>query len=129
MTIDARTFETLVQQAFAELPEVYREACRDLVIRSPDLPSAATSAALELDDPYQLLGLYHGINLAQKSVLDLAPMPDMVEIYRLPIAAYAAANGFAIETVVRHVLIHEIGHHFGFSDDDMEAIEARSAVD
>lgn len=117
-------FQRLVEAAFAELPEEFREACRDVAIRVEPLPDAEVLAALELHDGYQLLGLYHGINLAQKSVLDVAVQPDMVFIYRLPIIAYAQATHRQLADVVRHVLTHELGHHFGFSDADMEAIEA-----
>jgi predicted Zn-dependent protease with MMP-like domain len=72
------------------------------------------------------LGLYHGINLAKKSTFDVQILPNEVIIYREAIAAYAAARGYALQDVVRHVLIHEIGHHFGFSDADMEAIERQA---
>ena len=79
-----------------------------------------------MDDPYELLGLYHGTPLVKKDSMELPATPDMVDIYRLPIIEYAMAEGQSLETVVTHVLVHEIGHHFGFSDDDMEAIEARA---
>ncbi|MGY9002764.1 MAG: metallopeptidase family protein, partial [Rhodospirillales bacterium] len=72
---------------------------------------------------YDLLGLYQGISLDQKSVSDPVPDMDMIFLYRQPILDYAEQTGEAVIRVVRHVLIHEIGHHFGFSDDDMERIE------
>ena len=122
--MQATRFEALVQAAFGELPEPFREACRDLAIRVEPFADAETLRALELEDPGELLGLYHGINLARKSVLDLPGPPDMVLIYRWPIIAYAEANGLPVENVVRHVLVHEIGHHFGLSDADMASIES-----
>lgn len=124
--MNAAHFEKLVEEAFEGLPDEFREACKGVAIRAEPLPDAETLAALELTNPYQLLGLYHGVSLARKSVFDLPMQPDMVFIYRLPIIAYARAEGYALRDVVRHVLIHEIGHHFGLSDADMEAIEASS---
>jgi predicted Zn-dependent protease with MMP-like domain len=124
--VDEAKFDELIALAFEELPATYREACRGLAIRSEALPSPETLAALELDNPYELLGLYHGLNLARKSTFAISTEPDVILIYRLPILAYADASRFELADVVRHVLIHEIGHHLGFSDDDMEAIEARS---
>lgn len=119
-------FQALVEQAFAELPEEFRQACRGVAIRAVPFADAETLAALGLVDRYELLGLYHGINLAQKSVMDLPTQPDMVFLYREPIIAYAHAMHSPLADVVRHVLIHELGHHFGFSDEDMEAIETRA---
>jgi predicted Zn-dependent protease with MMP-like domain len=117
-------FQRLVEAAFAELPAEFREACHDVAIRVEPLPDAEVLAALEMHDGYELLGLYHGINLAQKSVFDVSVQPDMVFLYRLPIIAYAKATHRPLAVVVRHVLTHELGHHFGFSDADMDAIEA-----
>ena len=123
MTTSEQEFEELVQVAYDDLPDTYREACKDLVIRTEALPSSETMAALDLLDPYELLGLYHGINLARKSILDLPTMLDIVVVYRLPILAYSRTNGITLQSVVSNVLVHEIGHHFGLSDDDMAAIE------
>ncbi|MGF1650113.1 MAG: metallopeptidase family protein [Hyphomicrobiaceae bacterium] len=117
-------FLALAQEAFDALPEPFRAACEGVAILTPDLPDATTLAAMEIEDPYDLLGLYSGVARPFKSVLQAPDGPDMVMVYRLPVLAYAEDEGFAIADVVRHVLIHEIGHHLGFSDDDMEAIEA-----
>jgi predicted Zn-dependent protease with MMP-like domain len=83
-------------------------------------------SALHHAIPYQLLGLYHGISLTRKSIFNLQLLPNEVLIYREAITAYAATKGHALRDVVRHILIHEIGHHFGFSDADMEAIERQA---
>lgn len=116
-------FGRMVEQAFEELPTEYREACKDLSIRVEELASTEVMSALHLTDPHQLLGLYHGISLAKKTTFQVQMLPNEVLIYREAITAYAAARGYALRDVVRHVLVHEIGHHFGFSDADMEAIE------
>ena len=119
-------FDTLVAQAFQDLPEVYRDACRGLGIRSEPQASSEVLSALEITNPFELLGLYHGINLTQKSVFDLPSLPDEVILYRGAIMAYARATGRPLAEVVTHVLVHEIGHHFGFSDADMDLIERSS---
>lgn len=116
-------FEALVEQTFDALPEVYRNACAGLGIRTESEASGDILQALGISDPSELLGLYHGINLTQKSVLDLPSLPDEVILYREPIISYARATGRPLMEVVNHVLVHEIGHHFGFSDADMELIE------
>lgn len=118
-------FEANVQAAFEALPETYREACKGIAIQAPSLPSTETLNALGLSDPLELLGLYHGISLTRKSLYDLPTQPDVVLIYRLPILAYAHARGLPVQEVIQHVLVHEIGHHFGFSDSEMEEIESR----
>jgi len=123
LQISEQDFEALVERAFEALPEVYREACRDLAIRTEPQASTEVLVALEIADPFELLGLYHGISLTQKSTFALPGLPDEVIIYRDPIVAYAKKSGLALSDTVRHVLIHEIGHHFGFTDADMERIE------
>ena len=126
MTISEDAFDRMVQQAFEELPTEYREACSDLTIRTEPLAGPELMSALHISNPYQLLGLYHGVNLAKKSNFQVQLLPNEVLIFREAISAYAAGRGNALQDVVRHVLIHEIGHHFGFSDADMEAIERQA---
>ncbi|MGI9410834.1 MAG: metallopeptidase family protein [Hyphomicrobiaceae bacterium] len=123
MTKSETDFDTIVERAFEELPDVYRDACRGLAIRTEPHASGDVLAALEVANPHELLGLYHGINLMQKSVSDLPSLPDEVILYRDPIMSYARATGRSLNEVITHVLVHEIGHHFGFSDADMELIE------
>ncbi len=117
-------FLALAQRAFDDLPEGFRAACEGVAILTPDFATDDTLRALDIPEPYGLLGLYHGVARPLKSVFDVPGQPDMVCVYRLPVLAYARERELPIAQVVRHVLIHEIGHHMGFSDDDMEAIEA-----
>jgi predicted Zn-dependent protease with MMP-like domain len=115
--------EALAQRAFDALPAAFRRHLRSLVIRVEDFPDPDTQTALRLESPFTLLGLYHGVALPHKSVSDPQPHVDMIFLYRRPILAYCRATGEDLAEVVRHVLIHEIGHHFGFSDADMARIE------
>jgi predicted Zn-dependent protease with MMP-like domain len=88
-----------------------------------DFPDDETLEEMDCESPFDLLGLYRGVNLAQKSTYDTPDDLDMIYLYRRPILDYWCDSGEDLAEVVKHVLIHEIGHHFGFSDDDMERIE------
>ncbi|MDX2263889.1 MAG: metallopeptidase family protein [Hyphomicrobiales bacterium] len=115
----------IAQQAFDSLPERFRRAAEGVVIRVEHWPDNETLKTMNIASVFGLLGLYHGVALPFKSVLDAPTAADMVTLYRAPMIAYARQTGEPLEDVVRHVLVHELGHHFGFSDEDMEAIEAR----
>jgi predicted Zn-dependent protease with MMP-like domain len=118
-------FEALAAKAYARLPADFRALCEDLVIRVDDFPTPEVLAHMGLRSPYDLLGLFQGIGLPfRPEVTGL--MPNMIWLYRRPILAYWSQGEDSLEAIVTHVLVHEIGHHFGFSDDDMEAIEARA---
>lgn len=121
---DIAAIETMAKRAFDAIPDVLREQVQDVAFHVLDLPDRETCEAMELDSPYDLLGLYQGIPIDQRSVLDVSPHVDMIFLYRLPLIDYAEAEGADIFDVVRNVLIHEIGHHFGFSDEEMETIES-----
>jgi predicted Zn-dependent protease with MMP-like domain len=118
-------FERLAQETWDGLPKDFRDIVGNLVIQVTDFADRDTLNHLRIGSRYGLLGLYHGVGLPFKSVLDVRYGPDMIFLYRLPILRFAEADGESVDSVIRHVLIHEIGHHFGFSDDDMEAIEAQ----
>lgn len=118
--------EAIAREAYACIPAELRGFLNDVVIQVQDFPDDETMEALECDSPFELLGLYHGIDLGNKSVLESAQAVDMIFLYRRPILDYWCESGEDLSHVVRHVLIHEIGHHFGFSDDDMERIEAEA---
>ena len=115
--------EALAARALAEIPDRFKQELGPLVIRVEELPDAETAAAMDLDSPFDLLGLYRGVALPHKSISDPRPEIDMIFLYRRPILDYWCETGDDLFDIVRHVLIHEIGHHFGFSDEDMERIE------
>jgi predicted Zn-dependent protease with MMP-like domain len=119
-------FEALATDAWDRLPSEFRGLCRDVVIRVEDLAEDEALDELGLDSPFDLMGLYKGISLDRKSVMHQATEPDMVFLYRRAILDYWSEGDEALGHLVTHVLIHEIGHHFGLSDADMEAIEAEA---
>jgi predicted Zn-dependent protease with MMP-like domain len=116
-------FEVLAGEVFARLPEKFRDLCEGLVIRVDDLPTDEVLDDLGIESDLDLLGLFQGVGLPFRSESAPVQMPNMIWLYRLPILNYWAENDETLGAVVAHVLVHEIGHHFGFSDDDMEAIE------
>lgn len=115
--------ETLAQQALATIPKELRRHVGDVAIHVEDFPDAETEEEMGLESPFDLLGLYRGVALPRRSVLAQRSDVDMIFLYRRPLLDYWCETGEDLAAVVRHVLIHEIGHHFGFSDDDMERIE------
>ena len=118
--------ESLAQEALASLPDAFRRQTDGLVIRVEDFPDEETEDEMELESPFDLLGLYRGVSLEHKSVLDVAPLPDMIFLYRRGLLDYWCESGEDLFTLIRHVMIHEIGHHFGLSDADMARIEANA---
>lgn len=117
-------FQALADAAYAGLPEEFRALCDGIVIHIDDFPDAETMKAMECDSEFDLLGLFHGRGLAQRGAsMETGEFPNMIWLYRRPILDYWAEHDEALGDIVTHVLVHEIGHHFGFSDDDMEAIE------
>jgi predicted Zn-dependent protease with MMP-like domain len=118
-------FAALARAAFAALPGKFRRLAEDVVLRIDDFPDDEVLEELGLEDPFELTGLYQGVDLARRSVLDPSPAPARVFLYRRPILDEWAERGdVSLAELVAHVLTHEIGHHFGLSDDDIEAIEA-----
>jgi predicted Zn-dependent protease with MMP-like domain len=118
--------EDLANRALVTIPRRLKKHLGAVVIRVEEFPDEETEAAMGLDSPFDILGLYRGVALPHKSVSDPRPDIDMIFLYRRPILDYWCESGEDLGRLVRHVLIHEIGHHFGFSDDDMERIEASS---
>ena len=115
--------DTLAQQALSTIPKELTSQLGPLVIRVEEFPDEETEEAMELESPFDILGLYRGVALPHQSVSNPRTQIDMVFLYRRPILDYWFETGEALGDVVRHVLIHEIGHHLGFSDEDMERIE------
>ena len=115
--------DALARVMLAGIPEVLRRHAGDVVIRVEEFCDESVEIGMSLDSAFELLGLYQGTPLHQKSVLDSGGPPDMVFLFRRPILDYWCETGDDLGHVIRHVLIHEIGHHFGFSDEDMERIE------
>ncbi|MFC4725817.1 metallopeptidase family protein [Glycocaulis abyssi] len=116
-------FLDIAEAAFAGLPKAFRQLCGNVVIQIADFADEETLKALGMENPYELTGLYHGVDLTEKSVMDPG-MPDHVFLYRLPILLEWCERGdVTLGDLIAHVLVHEIGHHFGLSDDDMHAVE------
>ena len=116
--------EAMARAAFAGLPEEFRALTGDIVFAVRDFPDPETIADLGLESGYELLGLFHGAPLSARTANMAVSGPTMISLYRKPILAFWQESGNALADIVRHVLIHEIGHHFGLSDADMEAMEA-----
>ncbi|MBX3523425.1 MAG: metallopeptidase family protein [Xanthobacteraceae bacterium] len=118
-------FERMAEAAFARLPENFRALCRDVVILVTDFPDEDVLEELKAESPFDLLGLFSGVGLPQDSaVAETGRLPNHIHLYRRPILDYWAEHEETLGHIVTHVLVHEIGHHFGMSDDDMERIEA-----
>ena len=115
--------ERIAGEAYAALPAHFRNAVEGVVIRVEDFPDEEVEREMELETPFDILGLYWGVSLDQRSVNQPPTRPDMIFLYRRPLLDYWCDSGEDLVHVVRHVLIHEIGHHFGLSDDDMDEIE------
>ncbi|MEA2992190.1 MAG: hypothetical protein QOD40_1110 [Alphaproteobacteria bacterium] len=116
--------EGLASEAFQRLPEGFRLLCEGLIIHVEDFPTDEVLNDLRVESEFDLLGLFHGVGLPFRSETAPQQMPNMIWLYRRPILDYWAEHDETLGAVIAHVLVHEIGHHFGLSDADMEAIEA-----
>jgi predicted Zn-dependent protease with MMP-like domain len=115
--------EVLAETAFARLPPKFRALCEGLVIRVEDFPAEDVLNEMGVETEFDLLGLFQGVGLPFQSESAPVQMPNMIWLYRRPILDYWAEHDETLGAIITHVLVHEIGHHFGLSDDDMETIE------
>jgi predicted Zn-dependent protease with MMP-like domain len=117
-------FEAFAEAAYARLPVRFRRLCDQVVIRVEDFPADDVIVEMDLEGPFDILGLFTGIGLAQDSAIaETGRLPNMIHLYRRPILDYWAEHEEALDAIIVHVLVHEIGHHFGLSDEDMQRIE------
>ena len=123
-------FEILARAALASLPAKFIAMTGDVHLRVADFPEDDVMVELGAETPFDILGLFQGVGLAHGATTpETGQLPNMVWLYRRPILDYWTEHDETLGGLVRHVLIHEIGHHFGLSDDDMEALEAAAAAD
>lgn len=121
-------FELLAQAAFDRLPDEFRALCSDVLFNVTEFPEDEVCKELEAESPFDILGLFSGVGLPQQGYApQTGQMPNTIHLYRRPILDYWAEHDETLGAIVTHVLVHEIGHHFGFSDEDMEAIEAAAS--
>jgi predicted Zn-dependent protease with MMP-like domain len=116
--------EAIASDAYRRLPDGFRALCEGVIIRVDDFPSDDVVAEMRLESEFDILGLFQGVGLPFRSESASGQMPNMIWLYRRPILDYWAEHDETLGAIITHVLVHEIGHHFGLSDDDMEAIEA-----
>jgi len=117
--------EALAGEVFRDLPKDFRALCADVIIQVDDFPTDEVLEEMRAETEFDLLGLFQGVSLPFRSESAAVQMPNMIWLYRRPILDYWSDHEEALGAVIAHVLVHEIGHHFGLSDDDMEAIEAQ----
>ena len=119
----AADIEAIARRTLERLPSPFADSLDDVVLRIEEVADPDTARRLGLKHPMQLSGLYEGIPLNLQSVQQSGTLPERVTLYRRPIIAEWQSTRFSLEQLVSHIVIHEIGHHFGFSDDDMHALE------
>ena len=117
--------ETLAREVYDRLPQEFRERCGEILFRVEDFPDEDVVEEMELETQYDILGLFQGVALTQRAESETVPRePNVVFLYRRPILDEWSESQILLGDIVTHVLIHEVGHHFGFSDEDMERIES-----
>ena len=120
---DAAEIERLADAAIARLPEGFRRHLEGVVLRVDDFAEDEVLAQLGLEDPFDLTGLYTGRPIGERSSMHSGELPAMIHLYRRPLLDEWVDTGVGLEELITHVIVHEVGHHFGFSDAEMHAIE------
>lgn len=120
---DAAEIEALADAAIARLPEAFRRHLADVVLRIEEFADDAVLAELGIEDPFDLSGLYSGRSLDKQDSWASGELPPMIHLYRRPLLDEWVETGVSLEALITHVIVHEVGHHFGFSDADMHALE------
>jgi predicted Zn-dependent protease with MMP-like domain len=123
MTPDIATFDRLAQAAIRRLPEPFRVHLDGVIVRIEEFADAETLTSLGIGDRWELTGLYHGRPLGEQSIWTSGELPPVISLYRQPLIAEWRETGVGLDDLVTHVIVHEVGHHFGLSDEEMEAIE------
>lgn len=116
-------FESLARAVLARLPEVFARALEGVVLKVEEFATDEQLDSLGIENPYDLTGLYEGVALTERSQWDSEGLPPVITLFRQPLLAEMEETGVGFAELVRHVVIHEAGHHFGLSDDDMHALE------
>lgn len=119
----AAEFESLARAVLARLPEVFARELAGVALRVEEFASTEQLDSLGIEDPYDLTGLYEGVPLTERTQWDSEGLPPVITLFRQPLLAEMEETGVGFAELVRHVVIHEAGHHFGLSDDDMHALE------
>jgi len=119
----ADQMEALARAALARIPEPFAAHLSDVVLIVEEFADEATLAEMGMADPFELTGLYSGRPVGEKSAFDAVALPDTIHLYRRPLLDEWCDTGVSLEALVTHVVVHEVGHHFGLSDDDMHALE------
>ena len=119
----ADEMEAIARRVLDSLPEPFAESLRDVVLLIEDFADEETLAAMDIEDPFDLTGIYEGIPVTERSVEHSGTMPDRIRLFRRPILDEWADGDDTLEHLVAHVLVHEVGHHFGLSDEAMHALE------
>ena len=119
----AADIEALARASLKRLPEPFASHLQAVVLTVEEFSDEATLADMGIDDPFELTGLYHGMPVGEKSVEHSGTLPDRIFLYRRAILDEWAAEGESLEHLVHHILVHEVGHHFGLSDEAMHALE------
>jgi predicted Zn-dependent protease with MMP-like domain len=120
---DAATIERLAEQAIGRLPEEFRRHLDGVVLRIEEFADEEVLAQFGIEDAFELSGLYTGRPIGEQSSMSSGELPAMIHLYRRPLLDEWAETGVSLEQLVTHVLVHEVGHHFGYSDEEMHAIE------